>query len=105
MVTEILITVEGTWVKVLAQMCGPQENEGVRVTVIRSSDHSVVTIPIDITNKKPSASIYNFGKVSKVQYSNGKALSPVKGGYQSIKPKQTIPKIISTNGKTNLACP
>lgn len=78
-------------------------NEGVRVTVIRSSDHSVVTIPIDITNKKPSASIYNFGKVSKVQYSNGKALSPVKGGYQSIKPKQTIPKIISTNGKTNLA--
>ena len=30
-------------------------NEGVRVTVIRSSDHSVVTIPIDITNKKPSA--------------------------------------------------
>ena len=73
------------------------------MTVIRSSDHSVVTIPIDITNKKPSASIYNFGKVSKVQYSNGKALSPVKGGYQSIKPKQTIPKIISTNGKTNLA--
>ena len=78
-------------------------NEGVRVTVIRSSDHAVVTIPIDITNKKPSASIYNFGKVSKVQYSNGKALSPVKGGYQSVKPKQTIPKIISTNGKTNLA--
>jgi hypothetical protein len=77
-------------------------NEGVRVTVVRSSDHAVVTTPIDITNKPPRSSIYNFGKVSKIQYSNGSRLSPVKGGYKCVKPKQTIPKIISTNGKSNI---
>ena len=77
-------------------------NEGVRVTVVRSSDHAIVTTPIDITNKPPKSSIYNFGKVSKIQYSNGSRLSPVKGGYKCVKPKQTIPKIISTNGKSNI---
>ena len=77
-------------------------NEGVRVTVVRSSDHAIVTTPIDITNKQPSASIYHFGKVSKVQYSSGRALSPVKGGYASVKPSQSMPKIISTSGKNNI---
>ena len=46
-------------------------NEGVRVTVVRASDHAQVTTPIDFTNKTPSANIYHFGKVSKMQYSNG----------------------------------
>lgn len=78
-------------------------NEGVRVTVIRSSDHAVVTNPVDITNKPPSSSIYNFGKVSKIQYNNGRALSPVKGGYACVKPSQSIPKIISTDGTSNIA--
>ena len=41
-------------------------NEGVRVTVVRASDHAVVTTPIDLTNKSPSSSIYHFGKVSKI---------------------------------------
>ena len=77
-------------------------NEGVRVTVVRSSDHALVTTPIDITNKPPSSSIYNFGKVSKIQYNNGKSLSPVKGGYTCVKPSQSVPKIISTNGINNI---
>lgn len=77
-------------------------NEGVRVTVVRSSDHAVVTTPIDITNKKPSESIYSFGKVSKVQYRDGKALSPIKGGYTCVKPTLSMPKIISTSGKNNI---
>lgn len=46
-------------------------NEGVRVTVVRASDHAVVTTPFDLTNKTPSAGIYHFGKVSKIQYNNG----------------------------------
>lgn len=37
-------------------------NEGVRVTVVRASDHAVVTTPFDLTNKTPSAGIYHFGK-------------------------------------------
>ena len=77
-------------------------DEGVRVTVVRASDHGVVSTPIDITNKPPNASIYNFGKVSKIQYSNGRRLSPIKGGYTCVKPKQAIPKIISINGKNNI---
>ena len=28
-------------------------NDGVRVTVVRLSDHAVVTAPIDLTNKHP----------------------------------------------------
>ena len=39
-------------------------NEGVRVTIVRSSDHAVVSTPFDLTNKAPSSSIFHFGKVS-----------------------------------------
>ena len=77
-------------------------NEGVRVTVVRASDRSIVTTSIDLTNKAPASSIYNFGKVSKLQYSCGRGLSPVKGGYSCIKPSQALPKIISTNGTNNI---
>lgn len=77
-------------------------NEGVRVSVVRSDDHAIVTTPIDLTNKPPNSSIYNFGKVSKLQYNGGRSLSPVKGGYVAIKPTQAIPRIISTNGSNNI---
>lgn len=78
------------------------ENEGVRVTVVRTSDHAVVTTPIDITNRPPNSSIYNFGKVSKIQYNTGTKLRPKKGGYTCIKPTQSIPQIISDNGNGNI---
>lgn len=77
-------------------------NEGVRVTVVRASDHAIVTTPFDFTNKPPASSIYNFGKVSKLQYSSGANLTPIKGGYVAVKPAQTIPRIISTNGSNNI---
>ena len=77
-------------------------NEGVRVTVVRASDHAVVTTPIDLTNKSPSSSIYHFGKVSKLQYNGGRKLQAVQGGYTTIKPPQAIPKVISTNGGNNI---
>ena len=77
-------------------------NEGVRVTVVRASDHAVVTTPIDLSNKSPSSSIYHFGKVSKIQYNNGRNLQAVQGGYTTIKPPQAIPKVISTNGSNNI---
>jgi hypothetical protein len=77
-------------------------NEGVRVTVVRASDHAIVTTPIDLTNKAPSSLIYNFGKVSKLQYSGGRSLSPVKGGYTCIDPPQSLPRIISTDGGNNI---
>ena len=49
-------------------------NDGVRVTVIRASDRSPVTRPIDITNKQPDI-VYSFGKVSKVSYTGGRTLT------------------------------
>lgn len=78
-------------------------NEGVRVTVVRVSDHAVVTTPIDLTNKSISAGIYHFGRVSKLQYSGGAGLSPVRGGYVRVNPAQALPKIISSNGSSNIA--
>ena len=77
-------------------------NDGVRVTVVRASDHAVVTTPFDFTNKTPSEGIYHFGKVSKLQYNNGTGLSPVKGGYTFKNPGQIMPRIISTNGTNNI---
>ena len=77
-------------------------DEGARITVVRANDHAVVTTPFDFTNKPPASSIYNFGKVSKLQYSNGVELTPIKGGYIAVKPAQTMPRIISTDGKNNI---
>lgn len=77
-------------------------NDGVRVTVVRASDHAVVTTPIDLTNKNPPSTLFHFGKVSKLSYSNGKGLSPQQGTYQYINPPQAIPRIVSTNGSNNI---
>lgn len=78
-------------------------NDGVRVTVVRASDHATVTTPIDLTNKTPSTGIYHFGKVSKLQYSGGRGLSPVQGGYTFKNPEQSMPRIVSTSGSNNIA--
>jgi hypothetical protein len=72
-------------------------DEGVRVTVIRVTDHAVVTTPIDLTNRTPVNSIIHFGKVSKMQYTNGRAIAPVQGAYHYTNPSQALPRIISTS--------
>lgn len=71
-------------------------DEGVRVTVIRVSDHAVVTTPIDLTNKQPVIAV-NFNKVSKISYVGGCALSPDTNPYDYINPSQSLPKIIGTS--------
>ncbi len=78
-------------------------NDGVRVTVVQASDHVAVTTPIDLTNKTPSTGIYHFGKVSKLQYSGGRGLSPVQGGYTFKNPEQAMPRIVSTSGSNNIS--
>lgn len=72
-------------------------DEGVRVTVIRVSDHVVVTTPIDLTNKHPMISV-SFKKVCKILYTGGRALSPDTNVYGYINPSQSLPKIIGTSG-------
>lgn len=78
-------------------------DEGVRVTVIRASDHAVVTTPIDLTNKTPSNIQSHFGKVSKISYTNGRSLSPSIQTYTYINPAKAIPRIISSgSGNANI---
>lgn len=78
-------------------------DDGVRVTIVKADTHLPVTTPIDISNRPPKTSIYNFGNVSKIQYSQGRKLSPQQGGYTCIKPSQAIPRIVSSNGSNNIA--
>lgn len=77
-------------------------NEGVRISVVRASDHAVVTTPIDFTNKKPDNIRVHFGKASKMSYSAGMRLTPTTGTYPYINPGQAMPRIISTNGTNNI---
>lgn len=64
-------------------------NEGVRITVVRASDHAAVTTPVDFTNKKPDNIRVHFGKVSKLSYSSGQQLAPTTSVYHYINPAQT----------------
>lgn len=77
-------------------------NEGVRVTIVRASDHTVVSTPFDITNKVQPSTIYHFGKISKIQYNDGAGFWPMQGGYTHKVPAQTLPRIISGNALNNI---
>lgn len=70
-------------------------DEGVRITVIRTSDHRVVTTPIDFTNKKPNNIQACFGKISKMSYTRGSSLNPSGQKYAYINPAKALPRIIS----------
>lgn len=72
---------------------------GVRITVV-TEDGSVCSTPFDLTNFNISDNIINFGKVCKLQYTAGTALSPG-GSYSCSKPGTPLPRIIS--GSTNKA--
>lgn len=78
-------------------------NEGVRVTVVRAEGHEPVTVSIDLTNKKPKI-VYSFGKVSKLSYTKGTALSVNTGAYEYVNPGQALPRIISSQslGQANI---
>lgn len=70
--------------------------EGVRVTVVEAEGGTPVTAPIDLTNKRLDHMAYSFGKVCKVSYTRGQALSVDTGDYAYINPGQSLPRIISS---------
>ena len=72
--------------------------DGVRVTVVRASDHAVVTTPIDLTNKSPTNVRLHFGAVSKLSYTQGRGLSPSATAYTFKNPAQALPRIVSSGG-------
>lgn len=74
-----------------------RSEDGVRVTVV-TTDGSVVSTPFDLTNWSISNNIINFGKVSKLEYTAGTALSPG-GSYSCSTPGVALPRIIS-GGRT-----
>ena len=76
--------------------------DGVRVTVIRDSDKTAVTTPIDFSDEANSDIKIHYGKVTKLQYIRGTGLIPKGGKYVSIKPATTMPMIIDSNGNNNI---
>ena len=74
--------------------------DGIRITVV-TTDGSVASTPFDLTNFSVADNVIHFGKVSKLQYTAGIALSPGNGSYSCSKPGTTLPRIIS--GSVNRA--
>ena len=70
--------------------------DGVRISVVNVDSHAVVGNTIDWSNQNPSTNMIHFGKVSKLSYNSGRALSPAVGGYVCVRPAQSLPRIIST---------
>ena len=83
----------------------PTGYEGIRITIVDAGTGQQVMSPIDFTNSNVAAvssDIFNFGKVSKLQYRNGAALN-IQTQYEYFHPDTPIPKIITTNsGKADM---
>ena len=78
-------------------------DDGVRVTIVRESNFSSVTTPIDYTNKQNfDNKIIHFGLTSKLSYSAGKSLSAESKIYDYATPESPLPTIITANGRTNI---
>lgn len=78
-------------------------DDGVRVTIIRDSDNTAVSTPVDFTNRHPDNIQFHFGKVSKIQYRNGALLIPTTSTYLYNNPEQPLPRIVSSDGNVNIA--
>ncbi len=74
--------------------------QGVRVTVVDAQSGGIVAGPMDFTNKNLSVvagDMFHFGKVSKMQYRDGAALTIQPSGYTYYVPDNPMPQIISGN--------
>lgn len=77
--------------------------DGVRITVVRDSDNTPVSTPIDFSNGTNSDMAVHFGKVSKISYRTGTGLTPHTSKYDCYQPSQAMPRIVSSNGSSNIA--
>ena len=76
--------------------------DGVRITIVRDSDNMPVSTPIDFANGSNGDIVIHFGNVSKISY-RSRGLIPHNGNYYSIKPTNSMPRIISSDGTNNIA--
>lgn len=77
--------------------------DGVRITVVRDSDNAPVSTPIDFSNGANGDMAVHFGKVSKISYRSGSTLTPHTSKYVCYQPSQAMPRIVSSNGSSNIA--
>ena len=77
-------------------------NDGVRITVVNAETGAAVSSPMDFTNRSQS-NVLHFGKVNKLQYLSGTALSLRSGSaYDYINPTHPLPTIVSSTGSSNI---
>ena len=76
--------------------------DGVRVTIVRDSDNSPVSTPIDFSNGANGDIKIHFQFKNKLNYRGGAGLAPKQGGYSSVKPRTAMPRIVSSNGSSNI---
>ena len=75
-------------------------NDGVRVTVVDAESGSAVGSVVDFANRPQPASVLHFGKVNKIQYRSGAALSlQTGGGYSCIQPAYSMPAIMNSKSR------
>lgn len=79
-------------------------NDGIRVTIIREDNRQSLTTPIDFTNvTSPNINFY-FGAKNKLHYKGNPSLTTLLGSsYQWINPVSSIPPIVTSDGRTNIA--
>ena len=78
-------------------------DDGVRVTVVRTSDNKPVSRPIDLTNKNEKNIEKHFVLKSKLHYRSGSPLEMTATVYHYVNPSKPLPKIImSSGGNTNI---
>lgn len=77
-------------------------NDGVRITIVEAETGAAVTTPIDFSRRTQQSGILHFGKISKVEYRSGRALSPGGGGYVCYTVANEMPTIVSSSGKSNI---
>ena len=77
-------------------------NDGVRITVVEVETGRQVSSPVDFSNRVQPATIIHFGKVNKVQYCSGIALSPSSASYHCFIPDSSMPTIVSSSASNNI---
>lgn len=75
-------------------------DDGVRVTILQG--YSPIAI-LDYSNEQRSRTERSFKKQCKLYYKNGGTLVPYSDQYTNIVPTIELPRIISTDGSTNIA--
>lgn len=65
--------------------------DGVRVTVVRDSDNTPISLPFDFSNGTNGDVAIHFRYGNKIGYREGNSLAPMQNGYSCIVPTNPMP--------------